>query len=71
MLVWITQLLSCFFCSLKNEWLLNISHLTHGGMKKYVEDYISYYNKISLHTTLMDLSPIEFENSKLNVCGFS
>jgi len=57
-----------FFGSLKNEWLLNIYHLTRDGMKKDVEGYIYYYNKIRLHTTLGDVSPIEFENSKIKVC---
>jgi putative transposase len=60
-----------FFGSLKNEWLLNMYHLTSGGMKKDVEDYIRYYNGIRLHTTLNDLSPIEFEESKGKVSSFS
>ena len=58
-----------FFGSLKNEWLFNIYHLTRDGMKKDVEAYIRYYNGIRLHTTIGDVSPIEFENSKTNVCG--
>jgi len=58
-----------FFGSLKNEWLFNIYHLTRDGMKKDVESYIRYYNGIRLHTTIGDVSPIEFENSKINVCG--
>ena len=60
-----------FFGSLKNEWLLNIYHLTRGGMKKDVGDYIRYYNCIRLHTSLKDLSPIEFEESKGKVSSFS
>lgn len=54
-----------FFGSLKNEWLLNIYHLNHQVMKEDVQEYICYYNKIRLHTTLGDLSPIEFEKSLL------
>lgn len=38
-------------------------------MKKDVESYIRYYNGVGLHTTIGDVSPIEFENSKVNVCG--
>ena len=59
-----------FFGSLKNEWLLNIYHSTRTGMKKDVEGYIRYYNGIRLHTTLNDLSPIEFEKSKGKVSDF-
>ena len=61
----------CFFGSLKNEWLLNIYHLTREAMKKDVEDYLRYYNGTRLHTTLNDLSPIEFEESKGKVSNFS
>lgn len=39
-----------FFGSLKNEWLLNIYHLTLPGMKEDVEAYIRYYNQIRPHT---------------------
>ncbi len=38
-------------------------------MEKDVESYIRYCNGIRLHTTIGDVSPIEFENSKTNVCG--
>ena len=56
-----------FFGSLKNQWLLNVYHLTRERMKKDVEDYIRYYNGIKLHTALNELSPIEFEESKVKV----
>lgn len=39
-----------FFGSLKNEWLLNIYHLTRDGMKLDVEEYTHYYNSSRLHT---------------------
>ncbi|WP_143327778.1 IS3 family transposase, partial [Colwellia chukchiensis] len=51
-----------FFGSLKNEWLLNVYHLTRESMKIDVEKYVKYYNSIRLHTTLNDMSPIEFES---------
>ena len=60
-----------FFGSLKNEWLLNIVHLTRGNMKRDVEAYIKYYNRKRLHTSLGDVSPIEYENSFKKVCGLS
>ena len=60
-----------FFGSLKHEWLLNVSHLTRESMKRDVEAYIKYYNRERLHTSLGDLSPIEYENSFTKVCGLS
>lgn len=51
-----------FFGSLKNEWLLNVYHLTRKSMTIYVENYIKYYNLVRLHTSLNDVSPIEFES---------
>ena len=56
-----------FFGSLKNEWLLNIYHLTRCDMKEDVEAYIRYYNQIRLHRSNGDCSPIEFEQSTINV----
>lgn len=58
-----------FFGSLKNEWFFNLYYLTRDGMKKDVEAYIRYYNGVRLHTTIGDISPIEFENSQINMCG--
>jgi putative transposase len=51
-----------FFGNLKNEWLLNVVHLTRKMMKMDVEEYIHYYNHERLHTTLGDLTPINDEN---------
>jgi len=36
-------------------------------MKEDVEAYIRYYNQIRLHTLNGDCSPIEFEQSTINV----
>jgi putative transposase len=36
-------------------------------MKEDVEAYIRYYNQIRLHTSNADYSPIEFEQSTINV----
>jgi hypothetical protein len=57
-----------FFGSLKNEWLLNIVHLTRVGMKMDVEEYIRYYNYERLHTTLGNLTPINYENLQREAC---
>ena len=58
-----------FFGSLKNEWLFNIIHLTREAMKMDVEDYIRYYNHERLHTTLGDLTPINYEQLQSQVSG--
>jgi putative transposase len=64
---WDNAVVERFFGSLKNEWLLNIYHLTRYDMKEDVEAYIRYYNQIRLHTSNGDCSPIEFEQSTINV----
>ena len=56
-----------FFGSLKHEWLLKVIHLTRESMKLDVEAYIRYYNQDRLHTTLGDLSPINYEKFQLKV----
>ena len=58
-----------FFGSLKHEWLLNIVHLTRESMKQDVEEYIRYYNHERLHTTLGDLTPINYEKLQSQVSG--
>lgn len=58
-----------FFGSLKNEWLLNIVHLTREAMKEDVVEYIRYYNHERLHTTLGDLTPIDYEKLQSQVSG--
>ncbi len=50
-----------FFGSLKNEWLLNVVHLTRETMKMDVDEYIRYYNHERLHTTLGNSTPINYE----------
>ncbi len=49
-----------FFGSLKNEWLLNVVHLTR-EMKMDVDEYIRSYNYERLHTTLGNSTPINYE----------
>jgi putative transposase len=56
-----------FFGSLKSEWLLTIYHLTRCDMKEDVEAYIRYDNQIRLHPSNGDCSPIEVEQSTINV----
>jgi putative transposase len=42
-----------FLSSLKNEWLLNVVHLTRDAMKMNIEEYIRYYNHERLNSTVM------------------
>ena len=60
-----------FFGSLKNEWLLNIVHLTRDSMKMDVKEYIRYYNHERLHTALGDLTPINYENLQSQLSGWT
>lgn len=68
---WDNAVVERFFGSLKNEWLLNIYHLTRQAMKHDVEQYIRYYNQDRLHSANGDLSPVEFEMSQMNMSGFA
>lgn len=60
-----------FFGRLKNEWLLNFDHLTRDAMKVDAEQYIRYYSHEWLHTTLGDLTPINYENLQSQVSGWA
>lgn len=50
-----------FFSSLKREWLTGTVYPTRESAVDDVRAYIAYYNSDRLHTTLGDLTPIEFE----------
>ena len=50
-----------FFSSLKREWLTGNVYPTREAAVDDVRAYIAYYNSDRLHTTLGDLTPIEFE----------
>lgn len=56
-----------FFGSLKHEWLAKVVHLNRESMKRDVEEYIRYYNHERLHTTLGDLTPINYEKLQSHV----
>lgn len=50
-----------FFSSLKREWLTGNVYPTRESAVADVRAYIGYYNSRRLHTTLSDMTPIEFE----------
>ena len=50
-----------FFSSLKREWLTGNIYKTRDTAIADVQSYINYYNSRRLHTTIADMTPIEFE----------
>ncbi len=64
---WDNAVVERFFGSLKHDWLFKVSQPTREFMKQDVAAYMKYYNIERLHSANGDLSPIEFENSQLNV----
>lgn len=60
-----------FFSSLKREWLTGNVYQTRDSAVADVRLYIAYYNSRRLHTTLDDVTPMEFENVLSKVSGLS
>ena len=60
-----------FFGSLKHEWLANVIHLTRESMRLDVNGYIKYYNHERLHTTLGNMTPINYEKLQNQVSGWA
>ena len=54
-----------FFRSLKSEWLSSCRFASRKAAKLEVLDYISFYNALSLHSTLGYVSPMEYEKERL------
>ena len=50
-----------FFGSLKREWLADrLSHSRLAVMDD-VNNYMTYYNQVRLHSTIDDMSPVQYE----------
>lgn len=58
---WDNAVVERFFGSLKHEWLNNVIHIERQSMKSDVDVYIRYYNHRRLHSTLGDMTPVEYE----------
>lgn len=58
-----------FFSSLKREWLTGNIYVNRESAVADVRAYIAYYNSRRLHTTLGDVTPIEFEKVLSRVSG--
>lgn len=50
-----------FFSSLKREWVTGHLYSTRLAMINDVNQYMKYYNQVRLHSTINDMSPIEYE----------
>lgn len=53
-----------FFGSLKHDWLFKVNLQNREKTTKDIIDYIKYYNLERLHSTINNLSPVEFERAK-------
>jgi transposase InsO family protein len=59
-----------FFSSLKREWLTGNVYQTRESAIADTHSYIGYYNTQRIHTTIGDMTPIEFEKELNKVSGF-
>ena len=59
-----------FFSSLKREWLTGNIYQTREAAIADTHAYIGYYNTQRIHTTIGDMTPIEFEKGLNKVFGF-
>lgn len=50
-----------FFGSIKREWLTGNIYSTREAVIRDVNHYMKFYNQIRLHSTINDMSPINFE----------
>lgn len=50
-----------FFSSLKREWVTGVDYHSKKEAIKDIKAYIAYYNGVRLHTTINDMTPIQFE----------
>lgn len=68
---WDNAVVERFFGSLKHDWIFKVAQPTRDHMKSDVAAYIRYYNVDRLHTANGSVSPVQFENSQINVSGYA
>lgn len=66
---WDNAVVERFFGSLKHDWILKVHQSTRKQMKEDVAEYMKYYNRDRLHTSNGDMSPINYEKSRIKVSG--
>ncbi|MFT5116282.1 MAG: putative transposase [Candidatus Azotimanducaceae bacterium] len=64
---WDNAVVERFFGSLKRDWIFKVHQPTRTHMKQDIAAYLKYYNLDRLHTSNGDMSPINYENSQINV----
>lgn len=64
---WDNAVVERFFGSLKHDWLLKVRHPTRVDMQNDVAAYMKYYNVDRLHSANDDLSPVNYELSRIKV----
>jgi transposase InsO family protein len=63
---WDNAPVESFFSTLKREWVFHQRYRTRAEARQSIFDYIErFYNRQRMHTSIEDLSPIQFEQKKL------
>lgn len=68
---WDNAVVERFFGSLKHDWLFKVHQPSREHMKQDVTAYMHYYNLRRLHTANGNMSPVDYENCKINVSTFA
>ena len=55
------------FGSLKYDWIFKVTQPTREHMKQDVAAYMRHYNQERFHSSNGDMSPVNFENSQIEV----
>ena len=64
---WDNAVVERFFGSLKHDWIFKVAQPTREYMKLDVAAYMRYYNQERFHSSNGDMSPVNSENSQIEV----
>ena len=64
---WDNAVVERFFGSLKYDWIFKVAQPTREHMKQDVAAYMRHYNQERFHSSNGDMSPVNFENSQIEV----